>query len=463
MLKKLRIKFIALNMATVAVVLIVVFTAICVIDYQQSVGRVNAALDAALMHAGGMSMGGGDAGNGTGTNAGASNTTAGGNGAGNASDRTDGGPFADGGREAGQQGALPPEIGGKRGGSDPVIPVATYAVNDDGTLTAMDERTTASIAESVLAQAATALANVPDGSGTLDNLGLFYQKRTANGTTYLAFADMSAASSWQQLALTLAGVGLLALAAFFVVSVFFSRWALRPVAHAWDQQRRFVADASHDLKTPLTVILANTSILMEHPERSVASQSQWVESTQHEAECMQELVGDLLLLAQVDEGGNARRDFARVDLSDLVEGELLQFESVAFERGITLDGSIETDLTTQGDETRLRRLTSTLLDNACKYANDGGSVRVTLRRADKRLELSVHNTGPAISPDDLPHVFDRFFRADKARTGSESGSGLGLAIAHGIAEEHGGTLTATSSEDRGTTFTASLPAIDRVY
>lgn len=463
MLKQLRIKFVALNMATVAVVLVVVFTAICVIDYQQSVGRVNAALDAAVMHAGGMNMSGGDAGNGTGANAGVNNTAAGGNGAGDASDWTDGGPFADGARDTGQPGATPPEIGGKRGGSDPFIPVATYSLASDGTLTAVGERTTASIAEDVLAQAAAALVDAPDGSGALDNLGLFYQKRTTNGTTYLAFADMSAASGWQQLALTLAGVGLLALAAFFVISLFFSRWALRPVAHAWEQQRRFVADASHDLKTPLTVILANTSILMEHPERSVASQSQWVESTQHEAECMQELVGDLLLLAQVDEGSTAHRDFDLVDLSDLVEGELLQFESVAFERGITLDGTITAGLTTQGDETRLRRLASTLLDNACKYANDGGSVRITLRRTDKHLELTVHNTGPAISPDDLPHVFDRFFRADKARTSGEGGSGLGLAIARGIAEEHGGTLTVTSSEEEGTTFIATLPPADRVY
>lgn len=138
-----------------------------------------------------------------------------------------------------------------------------------------------------------------------------------------------------------------ALAVFLVISLFFSRWALRPVARAWTQQRRFVADASHDLKTPLTVILANTSIALEHPERSVASQSQWLESTQHEAEAMQGLVGDLLTLAKMDEeeaaaqSGAARPALEEVDLSDVIEGEVLQFESVAFERGVKLESQVE--------------------------------------------------------------------------------------------------------------------------
>ena len=383
MLKKLRVKFIALNMATVAVVLAVVFTAICVIDYQQSVARVHETLDAALAHAG--DAGGGPS---SGTQPGAQVPA-----------------------DAARANGMPPEIGGKRGGSDPAIPV-----------------------------------------------GLFYEKRTVGGAAYLAFADMSAASGWQTLAVTLAGVGAAALAAFFVISMFFSRWALAPVDRAWRQQRRFVADASHDLKTPLTVILANTSILLEHPERSIASQSQWIESTQHEAQQMQGLVGDLLLLAQVDEGA-APPPMERLDLTDLVEGELLQFESVAFERAVDLQSQLDESVMVRGNAMRLRKLVGTLLDNACKYADDGGSVNVSLRQSVRRIELAVHNTGFAIAPEDLPHVFDRFYRADKARTRDDSGYGLGLAIAHAIAEEHGGNLAAASDDERGTTFTLTLPTL----
>ena len=432
MLKKLRVKFIALNMATVAVVLAVVFTAICVIDYQQSVARVHETLDAALAHTG-------DAGGGP---------------------SSDGQPGGQAPTDAARANGTPPEIGGKRGGSDPAIPVAVFSVEADGSLAAVQTRTTASIADDVLAQAAAALADQPDGSGSLDGLGLFYEKRTVGGAAYLAFADMSAASGWQTLAVTLAGVGAAALAAFFVISMFFSRWALAPVDRAWRQQRRFVADASHDLKTPLTVILANTSILLEHPERSIASQSQWIESTQHEAQQMQGLVGDLLLLAQVDEGA-APPPMERLDLTDLVEGEMLQFESVAFERAVDLQSQLDESVMVRGNAMRLRKLVGTLLDSRTrKYADDGGSVNVSLRQSVRRIELAVHNTEVfAIAPEDLPHVFDRFYRADKARTRDDSGYGLGLAIAHAIAEEHGGNLAAASDDERGTTFTLTLPTL----
>ena len=280
---------------------------------------------------------------------------------------------------------------------------------------------------------------------------------------YLAFADMGSASGWRALAATLAVVEVAALAVFLVISLFFSRWALRPVARVWTQQRRFVADASHDLKTPLTVILANTSIALEHPERSVASQSQWLESTQHEAEAMQGLVGDLLTLAKMDEeeaaaqSGAARPALEEVDLSDVIEGEVLQFESVAFERGVKLESQVEPGIKLRGNEQRLRRLAGTLIDNACKYVDDGGAVDVALSRAGKQAKLEVRNTGAPISPEDLPHVFDRFYRADKARTGGAGGHGLGLAIARAIAEEHGGTLTASSTQAEGTAFTATLP------
>lgn len=330
-------------------------------------------------------------------------------------------------------------------------------------MTALGRYNTASISQDVLEQAGEQLAGADEGFGSLSDLGLFYMKRRAGGVMYLAFADMGSASGWRALAATLAVVEVAALAVFLVISLFFSRWALRPVARAWTQQRRFVADASHDLKTPLTVILANTSIALEHPERSVASQSQWLESTQHEAEAMQGLVGDLLTLAKMDEeeaaaqSGAARPALEEVDLSDVIEGEVLQFESVAFERGVKLESQVEPGIELPGSEQRLRRLAGALIDNACKYVDDGGAVDVALSRAGKQVKLEVRNTGAPISPEDLPHVFDRFYRADKARTGGVGGHGLGLAIARAIAEEHGGTLTASSTQAEGTAFTATLP------
>lgn len=495
MLKKLRIKFIALNMATVAVVLTVVFTAICVVNHRQSVATVDGALNQAIAQAvEHQSRQMGKDALGEGQPDGEQPAPA--DGGSDGSSSSDGqkasaqvagqvAGFAEADAAVGRENAAvealagsadqelavadssdvaaPPTIGGRERDGGQVIPMALLSVSVDGAMSALGRYNTASISQDVLEQAGQQLAGADEGFGSLSDLGLFYVKRQAGGVMYLAFADMGSASGWRSLAATLAVVEVAALAVFFVISLFFSRWALRPVARAWTQQRRFVADASHDLKTPLTVILANTSIALEHPERSVASQSQWLESTQHEAEAMQSLVGDLLALAKMDEeeaaaqSGAARPAFEEVDLSDVLEGEVLQFESVAFERGVKLESQVEPGIELRGNEQRLRRLAGTLIDNACKYVDDGGAVNVSLSRAGKQAKLEVRNTGAPISPEDLPHVFDRFYRADKARTGGAGGHGLGLAIARAIAEEHGGTLTASSTQAEGTAFTATLP------
>ncbi|WP_455235800.1 sensor histidine kinase [Senegalimassilia anaerobia] len=496
MLKKLRIKFIALNMATVAVVLTVVFAAICVVNHRQSVATVDGALNQAIAQAsehqsrqmGKDAFGEGqpdgeqpapaDGGAGDpavsgdqGASAQVAGQVAGFAEADAAVDREDAAPEALAGSanqelavvDASSDVAAPPTIGGRERSGGQVIPVAPFSMSSDGDMTALGRFNTASISQDVLEQAGQQLAGADEGFGSLSDLGLFYEKRQAGGVMYLAFADMGSASGWRSLAATLGVVEVAALAVFFVISLFFSRWALRPVARAWTQQRRFVADASHDLKTPLTVILANTSIALEHPERSVASQSQWLESTQHEAEAMQGLVGDLLTLAKMDEeeaaaqSGAARPAFEEVDLSDVIEGEVLQFESVAFERGVRLESQVEPGIELRGNEQRLRRLAGTLIDNACKYVDDGGAVDVALSRSGKQVRLAVRNTGAPISPEDLPHVFDRFYRADKARTGGAGGHGLGLAIARAIAEEHGGNLSVASTQAEGTVFTATLP------
>lgn len=495
MLKKLRIKFIALNMATVAVVLTVIFAAICVVNHRQSVATVDGALNQAIAQAvEHQSRQMGKDALGEGQPDGEQPAPA--DGGSDGSSSSDGqkasaqvagqvAGFAEADAAVGRENAAvealagsadqelavadssdvaaPPTIGGRERDGGQVIPMALFSVSVDGAMSALGRYNTASISQDVLEQAGQQLAGADEGFGSLSDLGLFYVKRQAGGVMYLAFADMGSASGWRSLAATLAVVEVAALAVFFVISLFFSRWALRPVARAWTQQRRFVADASHDLKTPLTVILANTSIALEHPERSVASQSQWLESTQHEAEAMQSLVGDLLALAKMDEeeaaaqSGAARPAFEDVDLSDVLEGEVLQFESVAFERGVKLESQVEPGIELRGNEQRLRRLAGTLIDNACKYVDDGGAVNVSLSRAGKQAKLEVRNTGAPISPEDLPHVFDRFYRADKARTGDAGGHGLGLAIARAIAEEHGGTLTASSTQAEGTAFTATLP------
>ena len=322
----------------------------------------------------------------------------------------------------------------------------------------LDEDDLAEALETALGETGEATKGHNGTRGKISDLGLYYQAQPLfDGTTLVAFASTSYIDRNMEgfARVSLIG-GILALLAFFGISLGLARWVTRPVENAWDQQQQFVADASHELKTPLTVITANNSILLSQPDATIESQRQWIESTETEARSMQELVNDMLYLAKSD---NAKVELAlsTVDFSNVVELQALQFESVAFEREILMETNIAKDVSLQGDATRLQRLVGTLLDNACKYANDGGRVRVGLTHAGNKCTLTVNNTGPVIDAQDLPHLFDRFYRSDKARVRTSNSFGLGLAIAKSVVDEHKGSIAVTSTEADGTTFTVELP------
>ena len=273
----------------------------------------------------------------------------------------------------------------------------------------------------------------------------------------IAFADRTnEIESLTSLLETSALVGFFGLLAFFVISLFLARWALRPIEKAWKQQRQFVADASHELKTPLTVILANMGIVLSHREETVQSQIKWLEYTQAEASRMKELVGSLLFLAQADDMQEALT-LSEVNFSDVVWSSVLPFESVAFEQNKTLTSEIAENIVIQGDEDRLRRLTAILLDNAVKYSDEGGTITLRLQTAQDKAVLTVHNTGAQIPAGQLSHIFERFYRVDSSRTRAQGGYGLGLSIAQSIVEAHHGKI-GVQSGSQGTAFTVALPA-----
>lgn len=355
-------------------------------------------------------------------------------------------------------GAPPPDHNPSDEGSRfTMVPVFVVTV-EDGVVTSINDGGQVEVSrETAELAAAEALASGED-SGILRRLNLRFQLETRpDGTVRVAFADQSwESSSLRTLILNCLLVWALAMAAFFFVGLFLSSLALRPVETAWKQQRQFVADASHELKTPLTVILANTGIVLAHPSDTVSAQSKWLEYTQEEARQMKGLVEDLLFLAKSDA---ARQEFqtTQVDLSELVQGCLLPFEPVAFEAGVRLDAQVDPGLILTGDEAQLRRLVRILLDNGVKYAGAEGAVSLTLTRQQDRLRLTVRNTGAPIPPEHLPHLFERFYRADAARNRAQGGYGLGLAIAKAIVEHHRGRISVSSAVESGTVFTVLLP------
>lgn len=292
-------------------------------------------------------------------------------------------------------------------------------------------------------------------SGLIRTYSLRYLISTDGGETRIAFLDASNdIAAMAELIITSLLVGVLALLAFFFVSLLLANLALKPVETAWNKQKQFVADASHELKTPLTVILANQKILLAHPEQTVRQQRQWIENTQSEGDRMKSLVEDLLFLAKSDDAAG-KETLSDVNFSDIAQGCILSFASLAFESGITLSDNIRPGIVLPGSESKLRRLCGILLDNALKYANAGGKVDLELRAEGNCALMSVHNSGDPIPEEELPHLFERFYRVDRAR--SAGGYGLGLSIAQSIVHAHGGKISVASAAGTGTTFLISLP------
>ena len=358
----------------------------------------------------------------------------------------------------------PPEflfdLPGKEGeeqDSSTFIPAFCVTVNGEGEVKRLTSGRGTQVSDEVLDQAVELVLDSGESQGLLSRLDLRFKVwPISEDETRIAFSDLGwEQTSLAQLLVNSLLVGAAALAGFFCISLFLSRQALRPAARAWEQQNQFVADASHELKTPLTVILANTSIVLSHQEKTVAEERKWLDYIQEEALRMKSLVEDLLYLAKSESG---RLSTPRpVALSDLVEGCLLRFESVAFEQGVELESQVAPGVTLSGDADSLERLVMILLDNAVKYAGQGGRASLVLGQRGDRAVLSVKNTGQAIPPEHLPHLFERFYRADSSRSREQGGYGLGLAIAQAVTRAHRGDISVASDSVHGTVFTVTLP------
>ena len=286
--------------------------------------------------------------------------------------------------------------------------------------------------------------------GVLENYHLRYLRRQMPTELTLVFVDISGEeAALRNLKLTCAAIGLVSAAAFWAVSILLARWAVRPVEQAWAEQRQFVADASHELKTPLTVILTNAELMQSDPDPRYAG------SILTMASRMRSLVESLLELARVD-GGAVRAAFEPLDLSALVSEELLPFEPLYFERELTLESQIEEGLSVSGSPGHLRQVLSILLDNALTHAPSGSEVRLRLARQGQNALLTVTNPGE-LTREQCRMIFQRFYRVDTARTGG--GYGLGLPIAQAIVSSHGGKIWAESHEGL-VRLTVQLPLRD---
>lgn len=287
------------------------------------------------------------------------------------------------------------------------------------------------------------------GRLSAQQLRFLHMHNGQSGETYV-FLDISGS---QAILATLARnclfIGLGAFVIFFAISVLFARWAVRPVENAWEDQKQFIADASHELKTPLTIILTNAQLLRS-PDFDETQKQRFSDNILDTATRMRTLIEGLLDLSRADRG-MLHSDVTDLNFSELVEQQLCIYEPIYFEHGLTLQQELADDIHVSGSPTQLTQVLDILLDNADKYALPASQIRVKLNVAHHNCLLSVTTAGEPLSARDQVAIFKRFYRVDQSH--SDSGSyGLGLSIADTIVRAHHGEIYARSGAGENTFF-----------
>ena len=341
------------------------------------------------------------------------------------------------------------------------LPGIVVALGEDGADAEVIFSRNMDTSDATVQKLVSAVLSAAESEGTLAEYDLSYSMRQTPEGTKIAFVDRSYETSNIRSLLLWSLLGFVAAWLAFLFLVWrLSSWVFRPVEEAWSQQRQFIADASHELKTPLTVILANLRILGNHREDTIANQMRWIESSDQEALRMKKLVSDMLLLARNDADETQPLATEPVLFSDIVLGAILSFESVALDNSLRIHDEITPDIVVSGDKAQLEELVGILLDNACKYAAPESVISVRLTRQERSVHLAVHNKGDAFDDDAIAHLFECFYRLDQSRTRQTGGYGLGLAIADSICQRHQGHISA-ANEDEGVTFHVTLPVAQR--
>lgn len=262
---------------------------------------------------------------------------------------------------------------------------------------------------------------------------LIYLVSKKNSYTLVAFMDntLMRESMTTLFRYTLVFGGLVLITLFFI-ALYLAKRIVKPLEESYLKQKQFISDAGHELKTPVAVVTANADLLARE-----IGENQWLANIQYENERMGKLVGQLLELARTE---NIKMQTECLEFSRLVEGETLPFESIAFDKGILLKTEIAENIYVMGNSTQLSQLVSILVDNAIRHSNKGKEITVKLIDNRNSTNLSVINAGEPIAPEKIEHLFERFYRADEARSGDDNHYGLGLAIAKAIVTAHKGKI-----------------------
>lgn len=323
----------------------------------------------------------------------------------------------------------------------------SVAVGQNGEILSVDDSDSAVYEEETLVRFAQEILSGTKGQGVKE--GLLFLVTRRDGFTLVTFMDNTILQrSMTTLFRYTLVFGSLSLVALFFLAVYLAKRIVGPLEESYWKQKRFISDAGHELKTPVSVVSANAELLSRQ-----IGKNQWLSNIQYENERMGNLVCQLLELARTED---VVPQTQILDFSRLVEGGVLPFEGVAFEKGLTIDSHIAEGIFVNGNSDQLRQLVSILVDNAIRYGQSGKKIGVTLTENRTHAIFTVVNDSDPIPQEQVEKLFERFYRVDEARTGGEHHYGLGLSIAQAIVQAHHGQIQ-VSSRGREVCFTVKLP------
>ena len=318
----------------------------------------------------------------------------------------------------------------------------------DGTVTSTDVSKVVSVDEALAQHYARVVLLGDDESGYLSTYR-FMKSESDEGAICVfidAYRELESVRSFVVASILITIIGIIMV---FVLVVLMSKVALKPIIESYEKQKRFITDAGHEMKTPLTVISANTEIIeMENGD------SQWTEGIKNQVSKLAALTEKLVILSKMEEG--AKLEMNEFSLSDAMFDTCDQYKSIAISAGVEFNVFIAESVTMVGNEGELRRCAALLLDNAFRYVNKGGRVDVRVQKLSRGVELKFSNTTESVEKGSLDRWFDRFYRTDLSRNSSTGGSGIGLSVVKAIVNAHGGNVKAFSQDGKTVEFTINI-------
>ena len=286
--------------------------------------------------------------------------------------------------------------------------------------------------------------------GSIDDYSYVVRTLRSGNVVYIFVNNKEALQNSKQFFIVSIFIFLLSVIVFTIISYYLSRWMIKPSEKAIKNQKIFVANISHDLKTPITIIRANADLI----ENEVKNKKS-IKYIQQETEKLNHLVNEMLTLTRID-NTISKENFKNFNFGDSLFDVVLPFESIAYEKGIKFNINIDESTNYFGNETNIQKLAEILIDNAMSYTAKGGIVDVDAYESSKAVTLSVTNTGEPISDEKKEEIFDRFYRESKSRESTGNHYGLGLSIASTIVKKHNGKISVESKNGKNT-FTVTLP------